>query len=118
MDMCNYCGINTRSFGSTPEHPGCDCWLMSYDWILINSSGGKDSQAMLDLLVERCDRIGKSRKYLVVVHADRELLDEYVRVETKIGHTLRKKLPIASIRDALDAGERSTQGGDDGCWNM
>ena len=44
--------------------------LAQYDVILINSSGGKDSQAQLDLLVEQADAQGVSRARLVVVHAD------------------------------------------------
>ncbi len=44
--------------------------LASYDWIVINSSAGKDSQAMLDYLVELADGAGVDRARLVVVHAD------------------------------------------------
>jgi 3'-phosphoadenosine 5'-phosphosulfate sulfotransferase (PAPS reductase)/FAD synthetase len=44
--------------------------LASYDVILINSSAGKDSQAMLTHLVERADAEGVSRDRIVVVHAD------------------------------------------------
>lgn len=44
--------------------------LASYDWILANSSAGKDSQAMLDVLVERCDAGGVARSRIIVVHAD------------------------------------------------
>lgn len=44
--------------------------LASYHWILINSSAGKDSQAMLDYVVEQCDRGKIPRKRLVVAHAD------------------------------------------------
>ena len=36
---------------------------------------------------------------------NRELLNEYVRVEEKIGHTFRHKLPIAEVRRAVEAGE-------------
>jgi 3'-phosphoadenosine 5'-phosphosulfate sulfotransferase (PAPS reductase)/FAD synthetase len=43
--------------------------LSSYDVILVNSSAGKDSQAMLDFLVELADAAGV-RDRLVVVHAD------------------------------------------------
>lgn len=42
--------------------------LKAYDWIVINSSAGKDSQAMLDYVVELAGPELKSR--LVVVHAD------------------------------------------------
>lgn len=44
--------------------------LQSYDWILINSSGGKDSQTMLRKVVRRADFANISRRRLVVVHAD------------------------------------------------
>jgi 3'-phosphoadenosine 5'-phosphosulfate sulfotransferase (PAPS reductase)/FAD synthetase len=43
--------------------------LASYDWILVNSSAGKDSQAMLDVIVElaRDDNVVNR---VVVVHCD------------------------------------------------
>lgn len=44
--------------------------LASYDWIVINSSAGKDSQAMLADMVRRCDAEGISRQKIVVAHAD------------------------------------------------
>lgn len=44
--------------------------LASYDIVLVNSSGGKDSQAMLTKLVEMADAQGYARENLVVVHAD------------------------------------------------
>jgi 3'-phosphoadenosine 5'-phosphosulfate sulfotransferase (PAPS reductase)/FAD synthetase len=44
--------------------------LSSYDWIIANSSGGKDSQAMLDFVVEQCDKATVPRSRLVVAHAD------------------------------------------------
>lgn len=48
-----------------------------------------------------------------------DLLAEYVRVETKIGHTFRNKFSLRVIKDRLDAGERPTAAAaDDGCWNM
>jgi 3'-phosphoadenosine 5'-phosphosulfate sulfotransferase (PAPS reductase)/FAD synthetase len=48
------------------SHPAS---LTRYDVIVVNSSGGKDSQAMLDLLVEQADASGV-RDRLVVVHCD------------------------------------------------
>ncbi|RAS59492.1 phosphoadenosine phosphosulfate reductase family protein [Lentzea atacamensis] len=48
---------------STPD-------LASYDVILINSSAGKDSQAMLTHVVEQCDAAGVGRWRIIVVHAD------------------------------------------------
>lgn len=43
--------------------------LASYDVVLVNSSGGKDSQAMLDWLVELAGAVGVLDR-VVVVHAD------------------------------------------------
>lgn len=44
--------------------------LNDYDLILVNSSAGKDSQAMLSWLVRRCDELDIPRSRIVVVHAD------------------------------------------------
>ena len=44
--------------------------LTAYHWIVLNSSAGKDSQAMLDYVVELTDRAKLSRARLVVAHAD------------------------------------------------
>jgi 3'-phosphoadenosine 5'-phosphosulfate sulfotransferase (PAPS reductase)/FAD synthetase len=44
--------------------------LRSYHWIVVNSSAGKDSQAMLDYMVELADAQGVSRDRIVVVHCD------------------------------------------------
>src|SRR4051812_11013900 len=44
--------------------------LTSYDWILLNSSGGKDSQAMLDSVYRQCSAVGVPLERLVVVHCD------------------------------------------------
>jgi 3'-phosphoadenosine 5'-phosphosulfate sulfotransferase (PAPS reductase)/FAD synthetase len=43
--------------------------LQSWDWILVSSSGGKDSQAMLDLVVCQAREAGVLDR-VVVVHAD------------------------------------------------
>jgi 3'-phosphoadenosine 5'-phosphosulfate sulfotransferase (PAPS reductase)/FAD synthetase len=43
--------------------------LEAYDWIIINTSAGKDSQAMTDYVVELADRVG-IRDRLVMAHAD------------------------------------------------
>lgn len=44
--------------------------LRDYDLIVVNSSAGKDSQAMLDALVHQADVEGVERSRIVVVHAD------------------------------------------------
>lgn len=43
--------------------------LSSYDVICVSSSAGKDSQAMLDYVIELADKVGV-RDRIVVVHAD------------------------------------------------
>src|SRR5262249_52782519 len=62
--------------------------LNTYDWIVINSSAGKDSQAMLDWVVKLAQQQGVDKSKLVVVHADlgrvewqgtRELAEEQAR---------------------------------------
>jgi 3'-phosphoadenosine 5'-phosphosulfate sulfotransferase (PAPS reductase)/FAD synthetase len=61
--------------------------LTAYDVILVNSSAGKDSQAMLDLIIERAKAEGVLDR-VVVVHCDlgrvewkgtRELAEEQAR---------------------------------------
>lgn len=56
-----------------PRHPLADARmtadLAAYDVIVIDSSAGKDSQAMLDLVVEQATAVGV-RERLVVVHCD------------------------------------------------
>jgi len=62
--------------------------LAAYHWVVLNSSAGKDSQAMLDYVVEQCDKSRVPRGRLVVAHADlgrvewpgtRELAEEQAR---------------------------------------
>lgn len=69
-----------------PEHVAAT--LTNADWILINSSAGKDSQAMLDHVVRQADALDIPRSRLVVAHADlgrmewpgtRELAEEQAR---------------------------------------
>jgi 3'-phosphoadenosine 5'-phosphosulfate sulfotransferase (PAPS reductase)/FAD synthetase len=43
--------------------------LSEYDWVVVNSSAGKDSQAMLDVVCEKAKAEGVAER-LVVVHAD------------------------------------------------
>lgn len=42
--------------------------LQYYRWIVVNSSGGKDSQTALRATVEACDRAGVERSRIVVSH--------------------------------------------------
>lgn len=56
--------IDTAALATGPQH------LDDYDVILVNSSAGKDSQAMLTHVVEMADAQGVSRDKIIVVHAD------------------------------------------------
>jgi len=49
--------------------------LRSYDWIVVNSSAGKDSQTMLAVIVERCKAEGIPLERIVVVHCDLETME-------------------------------------------
>jgi hypothetical protein len=52
-----------------------------------------------------------SREALTIAgHHNRELLDEYVRVETAIGHTFRTDTTLMQIKAAVDAGEMPAKG--------
>lgn len=44
--------------------------LKSFDWILVNTSAGKDSQTMMRHVMERCDQAGIPLHRIVAVHAD------------------------------------------------
>src|SRR5579885_256991 len=48
----------------------CDEILRQARWIVINSSAGKDSQAMLDFMAAEVKRLGLAPERVVVVHAD------------------------------------------------
>ncbi len=54
------------SKGSAPPHPRTD--LGGWRWIVVNSSGGKDSQTALHEVVRECDRQGVDRSKIVVSH--------------------------------------------------
>jgi predicted phosphoadenosine phosphosulfate sulfurtransferase len=43
--------------------------LRDYDWLVVNSSAGKDSQAMLDMVAQQA-KDERVLDRLVVVHAD------------------------------------------------
>jgi hypothetical protein len=63
-------------FGSLPaaatgwDAPSAAPDLPSYDWVLINSSAGKDSMATLSHVLGLCDAAGVDRARIVVAHAD------------------------------------------------
>lgn len=77
--------------------------LASYDVILVNSSAGKDSQAMLDYLVELADLEGL-RDRMVVVHCDLGRVEwEGTRelAETQTAHYGIRFEVVARDRDLL-----------------
>ena len=57
----------------------------AYDWVVINSSSGKDSAAMLAVVAQMAQEQEVPRSRLVVAHAD---------------------LSLADVQRALDAGEQ------------
>src|SRR5262249_53641502 len=72
--------------------------LNAYHWIIASSTAGKDSQAMLDYLVEQCDLARVPRQRPVVAHADlgrvewpgtRELAKEQARHYGLAFHVVR-----------------------------
>ena len=63
--MCEVCTVLPMATTTTTT-PN----LGDFDRILVNSSAGKDSQAMLDYLVELADAQGVNRDRFVVVHCD------------------------------------------------
>ncbi len=69
--MGNYDQERAKRFGGAPFPPAemPPGGLASYDWIVINTSAGKDSQAMTDYIVELADQAGV-RDRLVMAHAD------------------------------------------------
>ena len=62
--------INYLNTGFNESREDNNMRLTDYDLIIVNSSGGKDSQAMLDYMVELADQVGYSRDKMVVAHAD------------------------------------------------
>ena len=73
--------------------------LTSYHWVVLNSSAGKDSQAMLDFVVEQADRAGVPRARVVVAHADlgrvewpgtRQLAEEQARHYGLVFHAVSR----------------------------
>lgn len=83
-------------------------WSVEQVWAAVKSSGVRHHPAY-DLGMPRlscCFCVLSSRPALLLAGKHNpELLAEYVRVEKKIGHTFRKGMSIASIADALAAGE-------------
>lgn len=88
-------------------------WTEAQVWERIKASGVPHHPAY-DKGMPRlscCFCILASKDALLLAgHHNRALLDEYVRIEQKIGHTFRHKLPILAIRDAVERGEQPAPG--------
>lgn len=100
-------------------------WLPIHDftedlvWQRIKNSGAPYHEAY-DLGMPRlscCFCIYAPRSALILAGKHNpELLDEYVQVETEIGHDFTQDIAIRDIRRAIDEGEEP--GEMDGNWNM
>lgn len=80
--------------------------LSSYDVILVNSSAGKDSQAMLTHVVGLADAAGVERGRIVVVHADLGRVEwagtRELAAEQAAHYGLRFEVVQREIGDLLD----------------
>lgn len=79
--------------------------LHAFRWIVVNSSGGKDSQTALREVVRQCDEAGVSRDRIVVAHSCLGRMEwpgtlELVRTQADV-YGLR--LEVESYRDASGA---------------
>lgn len=82
-------------------------WTVEQVWTCIRASGVRHHRAY-DLGMPRlscafCVLASKGALMLAAKH-NPELLDAYVAVEQRIGHSFKKSLPIAKIRDEVRAG--------------
>lgn len=117
--------LETGSRGSSGKRQ-IDTWLPIFDmtetevWASIKASGVPYHRAY-DLGMPRLSCvfcIFAPRKALIIAGINNpELLNEYVAVEQRIGHTFKAKETIESIRDAIAAGEDG-KGGMGKEWNM
>jgi 3'-phosphoadenosine 5'-phosphosulfate sulfotransferase (PAPS reductase)/FAD synthetase len=93
-------------------------WTVSEVWRTIKVSGCPHHQAY-DLGMPRlscCFCIFAPREALLLAgQHNPELLNEYVRVEKKIGHKFRLNLSLLEIKEALNGGERASTVP---CWSM
>lgn len=78
----------------------CEVDLASYDIILVNSSAGKDSQAMMDEVVRLADAAGV-RDRIVVAHADMGRVEWEGTRELAGEHAAHYGLPFEVVRRSL-----------------
>ena len=95
-------GMQEVLFATEAPVPALD----AYNVVLINSSGGKDSQAMLTYLVELADVQGVDRDRLIVVHADLGRAEwpgtRALAAEQAAAYGLRFEVVRRSLGDLLD----------------
>lgn len=93
-------------------------WTLTEVWACIKASGVAYHFAY-DLGMPRlscCFCIFAPKAALVLAgQHNTELLREYVRIETKIGHTLRQNLSLAEVLKEVEAGQAAGAIED---WNM
>jgi 3'-phosphoadenosine 5'-phosphosulfate sulfotransferase (PAPS reductase)/FAD synthetase len=93
-----------------------------YDALLINISGGKDSQVMLDVLVKQAVKQGYPLEQIVVVHADLGRVDwpgtQALCAKQVASYGLRFEVQRHETEDILDTAERrgAWPGPDKGRW--
>jgi 3'-phosphoadenosine 5'-phosphosulfate sulfotransferase (PAPS reductase)/FAD synthetase len=83
--------------------------LTDYDFILVNSSAGKDSQAMLDLIAEMAKDQGVSER-VIVVHADLGRVEwegtKELAAEQAAAYDFRFEVVSRELGDLLDQVEQ------------
>lgn len=97
-------------------------WTVEQVWARVQASGVEHHPAY-DLGMPRlscCFCVFAPKSALVIAgRHNPQLLDEYVAVEQRIGHTFRHKLSIAAVRDAVRRGEPAVVSASDAaCWRM
>ncbi|MFF7415647.1 hypothetical protein ACFZBG_40600, partial [Streptomyces lydicus] len=90
----------------TPWTTVPDELIRDADWVVISSSGGKDSQAMLSYVVQRARALGRLDK-VVVVHADLGRVEwagtrELAELQARLAGVRRFEVVQAKEADLLD----------------
>lgn len=94
-------------------------WTEAQVWASIRASGvpSHPAYALGMPRLSCCFCIFAPKAALVIAgKANPELLDEYCAVEAEIGHTFQNGRSLASVREAIAAGETPSAVG--GAWNM
>ena len=97
------------------------CWLEPAVWKRIKQAGTRHHWAydrgMTRLSCRFCIFAPRSQLMVSACQPEnKELFEEYVALEDKMGHTFRKKQSLREIKEAIEAGETPSE--DDTQWNM